>query len=225
MFTSMAQPVRAAALGEQLADLLRARIVSGQLPPDTHLVEDTLAAEFDVSRGPVRDALRILQGEGLVEGKRRGLAVRGFTHHDIDELYEVREAIEQLACRLAIQRGGDWSPADAEVQGMVKAAGAGDQHTFAVCDLSFHSHFYQLSGNLRLQTLWHQYRPTFAALLDVTNAQDKDLHPAADDHGTLLRLAQEQQYDAFAAELSTHLAGSRRRMIESMHNRLRALAG
>ncbi len=225
MLTTMTSPVRAAALGEQLADLLRARIVSGAYLPGTHLVEDGLAAEFDVSRGPVRDALRTLQGEGLVESKRRGLSVRGITEHDIDELYEVREAIEQLACRLAMQRGGDWSPAEVQLRGMTSAAGAGDLHHFAVCDLAFHSHFYQLSGNVRLISLWNQYRPTFAALLDVTNAQDKDLHPAAADHGTLLRLARAKELEEFAAELTLHLAGSRRRMIEALRARSNRLAG
>lgn len=225
MLSSMTQPVRPAALGEQLADLLRTRIVSGLLEPGTHLVEDGLAAEYDVSRGPVRDALRILQGEGLVDGKRRGLFVRPLSEDDIAELYEVREAIEQLACRLAIQRGGDWTPAERELAGLFQAADTKDLHRFAVCDLAFHSYFYELSGNARLQAVWSQHRPTFAALLDVTNAQDKDLHPAAADHGTLLQLARERQYDAFAAELTSHLAGSRRRMVEAVRARTDRLAG
>lgn len=219
MLAPMNHPVRSSALGEQLADLLRARTVSGDLAPGTHLVEDGLAAAYDVSRGPVRDALRILQGEGLVEGRRRGFYIRGLSEADIDELYEVREAIEQLACRLAIDRGADWAQAEADLGGMLSAADAGDLHRFAVCDLAFHSHFYTLSRNSRLQALWAQYRPTFAALLDVTNAQDKDLHPAAADHGTLLRLAREGDHDRFAAELTSHLAGSRRRMVEALRAR------
>jgi len=225
MLSPMTTPVRHVALGEQLADLLRARIVSGELAPGTHLVEDGLAADYDVSRGPVRDALRILAGEGLVASQRRGLFVRGLDEHDITELYEVREAFEQLACRLAIERGGDWGPAEAELAGMTAAADRSDLHRFAVCDLAFHSYFYDLSGNHRLQALWAQYRPTFAALLDVTNAQDKDLHPAAADHGTLLSLAKARLYDEFAHELTAHLAGSRRRMIEALAGRRSPLAG
>lgn len=52
--------LRVVALGEQLADELRSRIVRGRIPPGTHLVEDAVATDYNVSRGPVRDALRTL---------------------------------------------------------------------------------------------------------------------------------------------------------------------
>nr|WP_231980695.1 GntR family transcriptional regulator [Tessaracoccus coleopterorum] len=68
--------MKAVALGEQLAALLRSKIVRGQLEPGAHLVEDALAAEYGVSRGPVRDALRALLAEGLLESRKRGTSRR-----------------------------------------------------------------------------------------------------------------------------------------------------
>jgi GntR family transcriptional regulator of gluconate operon len=80
-------PIRSVALGEQLAALLRARVVRGELEPGTHLVEDAVAADHGVSRGPVRDAFRMLLAEGLLESRRRGFFVKAFTQRDVAELY------------------------------------------------------------------------------------------------------------------------------------------
>lgn len=215
----MKPTLRSPALGTQLAALLRDAIVSGTLEPGTHMVEDWIATEHDVSRGPVRDALRILEAEGLVEGRRRGYYVRGFDEHDIDEIYAVREAIEQVAGRLAITRRADLSVAADRVDRMRLAADADDHGLFAIHDLAFHTQFYLLSGNSRLLALWSQYQPTFAALLGVTIAQDRDLHPATDDHARLLEFAKTGDEAGFATELTWHLDGSKRRMTTAMNAR------
>lgn len=217
----MTRGLRAVALGDQLAELLRGRIVRGELAPGVHLVEDAVAAEHEVSRGPVRDALRILTGEGLLESRRRGFYVRGFTQTDIDELYQIREAAEQLACGLAVRSAApDWEPVRHYLDVMRSAADVGDLHAYAKADLAFHTEFYVLSGNARLLALWLQYQPTFATLLDVTNAQDADLRPSADDHATLLELAEDGDTEGFAVALTSHLEGSRRRMRDAMAARL-----
>lgn len=208
------QAVRVVALGEQLAGLLRARIVRGGVEPGTHLVEDALAAEYGVSRGPVRDALRALLAEGLLESRRRGYFTRAFTQHDIDELYEVRGAAERLAGELAMARqdGADWSAAEAHLEEMRQCAAREDQGGYALADLAFHTEFYRASGNARLLALWQQYRPTFATLLEITNAQDADLTPSYEDHRWLLSLALGGDREAFAEALASHLAGSRERL-------------
>ena len=218
--------LRAVALGDQLAQLLRGRIVQGQLAPGTHLVEDAVAMEHDVSRGPVRDALRILTSEGLLESRRRGYYVRGFGEGDIDELYQIREAAEKLAGELALRRASasDWAGARQYVDVMRASADARDLHAYARADLSFHTEFYVLSGNARLLALWRQYQPTFATLLDVTNAQDADLHPSADDHVRLMELAGGGDLCQFVEALTEHLEGSRQRMRAALAARLGAAA-
>lgn len=62
---------RPLAMGDQIAHRLRLDIVTGVIAHDTHLAEDAIASRFDVSRGPVRDALRQLESEGLVESRRK----------------------------------------------------------------------------------------------------------------------------------------------------------
>lgn len=205
---------RAQSLGEQLAASLRLQIVNGELEPETHLVEDSLAEQNGVSRGPVRDAFRILSSEGLIVDRRRGFFVKPFTADDVDELYSLRYAIESLACSLAVSEADpkDWQDARAYVREMAAHADRKDWHGFAVSDLAFHGEFYRLSGHQRLQSLWAQYRPTFGALLEVTTAQDIDLRPSAEDHESLLVLAEGGRDTDLAAALQIHLEGSRNRM-------------
>ncbi|GAA4892242.1 GntR family transcriptional regulator [Tessaracoccus lubricantis] len=213
--------LRSVSLGDRLADFLRLDIVQGRIAPGTHLVEDALAEKFGVSRGPVRDALRLLTGEGLLESRRRGIYVKSFTAADIDELYAIREAAEQLSCRLAIStsEAADWETAQELVEEMRQAALADDRPRYAKADLAFHTEYYLNSGSPRLLSLWEQYRPIFATLLEVTNSQDSDLGPSASDHTELMDLTIKGDAKSFAAELTRHLAGSRRRMHEALRIR------
>jgi DNA-binding GntR family transcriptional regulator len=95
-------------LWEGVAQSLRAAIVSGTIPAGSSLVEADLAAHFDVSRGPVRDALRDLAREGLVvDLPRRGTIVSTLTFSDTIDVYAVREGLEAVGARLAIERASD----------------------------------------------------------------------------------------------------------------------
>jgi GntR family transcriptional regulator, gluconate operon transcriptional repressor len=211
--------LRNQALGDQLAHELRVQIITGKLQPGTHLVEDSLAEVFDVSRGPVRDALRQLELEGLVESRRGrsrrgGVVVTGMTGEDMTELYSLREALESLAVRLSIQRGeaADWTRARQAVDGMLKAADSEDALLFARFDMDFHTQLYTQSGNRRLASVWEQYRPTFTVMLNVTTAQDRDLHPSAESHAELLGVVVRGDTDGAVALLSAHLLGSMTRL-------------
>ncbi|MDQ4213517.1 GntR family transcriptional regulator [Microbacterium capsulatum] len=101
---------RAQPLREVIRDAVRARIFEGQYAPGFRLVERDLAAEFTVSRLPVREALRMLQQEGLVtEPATRGSVVASLDEDQVEDLFSVRNALEVLACSLAAQRA---TPAD-----------------------------------------------------------------------------------------------------------------
>lgn len=177
------RPMRAPALGDQLADVLRDQIVRKQLYPGDRLVEDTLATQYDVSRGPVRDALRQLESQGLVEARRRGYFVVGLTERDIDDLYELRESIELVAFTKAIERAdaAQLESARGIVAEMHGAADRNDPASFAAADMRFHALVYEIAGNRRLLDVWDGYAPVFASLMRLTVEEDVDLHPSADD--------------------------------------------
>jgi DNA-binding GntR family transcriptional regulator len=97
---------------QQLTDrvhaALREAIASGRLPADARIKQEQIAAELGVSRTPVREALHLLEQEGLVRLiPRRGALVLGFTAADVRELYELRELLEPAAAALATARASD----------------------------------------------------------------------------------------------------------------------
>lgn len=209
-------PPRQQGLGDQVLEQLRVLIVTGRLAPGTHLVEAQLSTTFDVSRGPIRDALAQLENEGLVEARRRGVFVRGLTAHDIDELYAVREAIETMALRHATQAGpAAWGAAEAPLHAMEEAAASGDHLVFAHADMAFHASFYAIANQSRLQRIWQQYEPTFGVLLEMTTAEDIDLGPSYQSHVDIHRLALEGDLDGATLTLREHLVGSRSRLISA----------
>jgi DNA-binding GntR family transcriptional regulator len=89
---------------EAVADAVRLRIVSGGLAAGTRIDQDALAAEFSVSRMPVREALRQLGAEGFVTiVPHRGAIVTALSPAEIEELYEIRAALEGVAARHAVE--------------------------------------------------------------------------------------------------------------------------
>ena len=93
------------ALHEEVTDRIRRAILTGSLAPGTRLVEDRLAHEYEVSRHPVREALRTLQLEGLVEiAPRKGATVVSTSPDEVVELMEMLTALDGLAARLAATR-------------------------------------------------------------------------------------------------------------------------
>ena len=143
-------------LRDAVRDELRARIVDGFLAPGSRLVERQLADELGVSRIPVREALRELASEGFVESRpRRGMVVRGLSSEDVDELFDLREALEVLVCRRAALRlagpGGD--ALQAVLDEAREALAAGDVDAAARANARFHGVLLQVSRSPALQSM------------------------------------------------------------------------
>jgi DNA-binding GntR family transcriptional regulator len=85
---------------EQIAARIGDRIISGALAPGERIIEQDLAAEFDVSRGPVRDAIRVLEREGLVTVlARRGAVITALSSDEVNDIFEVRAGLFQVVAR------------------------------------------------------------------------------------------------------------------------------
>ncbi|MCP1675668.1 DNA-binding GntR family transcriptional regulator [Natronocella acetinitrilica] len=101
-------PIRHTSLRETITNEIRKAILSGRYKPGERLVEDRLAEEFGVSRNPVREAMRVLEIEGLLEvAPRRGATVAKFTLEEAKEAIELRSSLEGLSARLAARRCSD----------------------------------------------------------------------------------------------------------------------
>jgi DNA-binding GntR family transcriptional regulator len=93
-------------LAEQIAEQLGNDIIRGELAPGERVLEEAVASRFTVSRGPVREALRILERDGLVRMQaRRGARVTQLTVDEVDEIFELRCALLGLAARRLAARG------------------------------------------------------------------------------------------------------------------------
>jgi DNA-binding GntR family transcriptional regulator len=142
-------------LREQVRDLIRDRIVRGELAPGDRLVERALAEELGVSRVPVREALNLLKGEGFVQDvPRRGVIVTMLSREDVDDLFEVREALEVQSARLACQRATEEEIASlTDIAARAEQArDQGDAGTMADLNEAFHDAIPRLAHNRTLAT-------------------------------------------------------------------------
>jgi DNA-binding GntR family transcriptional regulator len=138
------------AVRERVLASLRQEIIAGSLRPGDRLVERDLADRFGVSRVPVREAIRALVAEGFVHFETpRRTVVRRLTPHDVQELFELREALEVYAAGLAAARA---TPEDlAQVEELLDraaaATGAGDAEVITDVNSRLHDRIVAMAGN------------------------------------------------------------------------------
>ena len=140
-------------------------ILQGELKIGEHLNESELAARFGTSRGPVREALRALEESRLVRSeKNRGVFVREISVAEADEIYDVREALDELIGRRVAERASPEQQHElaAVVADMDAAAGHNDLKTYHALNLKFHDLLVDFAGNARLT---ESYRPLTKGLL------------------------------------------------------------
>ena len=201
------RPIRAESLGERLAGELRSGIIVGEIAAGTRLVEEELAESFRVSRGPVRDAIKILRAEGLVTGSGRSVVTRSLSSADIDELMALREAFELLAVERAIASHREDLVRDLKIAltEMDAAASRRDASGFTTADIHFHAAFFAAADLTRLNLLWNQFRPTIEGLLHASGKRMDDLAPSAREHHDLAELIAAGKVTKVKAELHRHL--------------------
>jgi DNA-binding GntR family transcriptional regulator len=141
---------------DRIRDVLVARILDGTYPAGLQLKELTLAREFNVSQAPIREALRELEGTGLVSSERyRGTRVRGADSVEMRESYELRLMMEIRS----IERGLPLTPAMAEklqtcIANMAAAVSRGDSEQYIDWVLTFHRSLVEMGGNGTFLKLW-----------------------------------------------------------------------
>ena len=148
---------------------LRAAIVSRQLEKSTRLVEERLAEEFGVSRGPIRSALLALEAEGLVRPLASGgMEVTGFGVADLSSLFAVRHLLESTAVRWGVEMGADPTPVTAALADF--AAHTGDSPRSMVgMDIAFHKTIVEFGQSRFLVQAWDSLAPVLETAIAVGN--------------------------------------------------------
>jgi GntR family transcriptional regulator, gluconate operon transcriptional repressor len=202
-------PLDQSRLGDEVAQMLRRAIISGELDNGTHLVESVLSERFRVSRAPIREALRELESEGLVESRKRGVYVKSLTPQDVWELYHLRTMLETATVELAAARFDekDIAALRAQLETMASAAATGERAAFAKADMGFHTELFERIGHRRLLRVWQSFVETYRVVLEITDTENPDLDAVVMDH----------EHIAAAIE-RRDAAEARRRIEESLRN-------
>lgn len=152
----MSEPaLKRTCMRDRIRDVLVARILDGTYPAGMQLKELTLAREFNVSQAPIREALRELEGSGLVTSERyRGTHVRGADLDEMRESYEMRATLEVRAVELGIPFSDEViAHLEAQLQEM-RAVADEDSERYIDAALSFHRRLIEASGNRVFVTVW-----------------------------------------------------------------------
>ncbi|GHG41918.1 MULTISPECIES: GntR family transcriptional regulator [Amycolatopsis] len=145
-----------AATRQRVREELRERILTGRLRPGDRLVERELAEDLGVSRVPVREAIRSLEAEGfLVVQSPRRVVVRQLARVDVEELFDVREALEGLAAGLAATRAGaaELKRLERVLADAARATARGDAARITVLNSRFHDEIVAIAGNALLSAM------------------------------------------------------------------------
>ena len=212
-----------ASLVDRLAATIQARVLSGEIVRGSRLPQEALAAEFGVSRTPVREALRKLQAAGVVELlPNRGAVVRGPSAREIRESYEVRAELEGLAAELATVRMADahllrLREAEKRFRGSVGQLVAGlrggedapwhEHDDWVRANDLFHQAILEAAGNLRLAEVLGDLRRSFPRELawSALSANSRRLQDNVLQHGAILDAIERGDAAAARDHMTAHV--------------------
>ncbi len=201
-----------------LLDRLRQLIIDGEYEPGMALSEAKLSSEFGVSRTPVRECLKQLQSEGLVEIRSKvGSFVRITSRREIVEMFEVKEALEGLAARLMAGRGqtAELDILERNVLAAERAAAADDHAEYERLVAEFHQTLLQGADNTKLsdhyRTLMNQL--AYPRLVSRSLSHPGRLTQSVQEHRRIFELIRDR--DGYRAEhaMRDHVASSAREIL------------
>jgi len=201
-------PLPKATLRAHIAERLRAAILAGDIAPGAPLTETALSARFDVSRGPLREALRQLIEEGLlVTVPYTGTHVASLSVEDVREIYSLRTALEIFAFEQV------WDRRDARFrtelcrrnEALMTSIDAGDDRTSISTELELHGLVFEASGHKLLQRAWHGLRGRLQLYWAAHHRAHGRRGPKRDSHDSYIKAALGGNLDALRLEIADHM--------------------
>ena len=202
-------------LWERVHAHLRAEILANRLTAGSELQETALAAELGVSRGPVREAIGRLATEGLVVVRpRRGAVVRGLSKDDFLEAYQVREALEAMAARLATGRleEDELARLGQLTAKMAEHAERDEVDAFFEANGAFHTALVDASGNQRLRDLYAQLLGQMNRYQRRSLALRGSLRQSVSEHRAILDALAARDPDRVARLVADHIRVPQQRL-------------
>jgi DNA-binding GntR family transcriptional regulator len=198
---------------KQVYEHMRDRILNHTISPNSRLVEAQIAKEIGISRTPIREALHLLEKDGFVESiPRVGYIVKKLAQDELDEIFEIRLAIEKLVCTRAINRIDDTSILELEAN-IAKAKDALKNNTpelFQGFDEEFHEILVKSAGSKLLFSLCQQLRRLMLRYRAASVRVSPFLEKALEGHIRIVTCLKKKDADGLQAELIAHLNYSKK---------------
>jgi DNA-binding GntR family transcriptional regulator len=216
-------PVPKSTLRAHVAERLRSAILAGDIAPGAPLVETALSQRFDVSRGPLREALRQLIEEGLVVTvPYTGTHVAPLSVGDVNEIYSLRTALETFAFEQIWERRDERFRRELQRRNdvLIATIDAGDDRASISTELEFHGLVYEASGHRLLMRSWHGLRGRLQLYWAAHHRAHGRRGPRRDSHDSYIAAALGDDLAAMRTEIAEHM----RRGIETTERFLRSLS-
>jgi DNA-binding GntR family transcriptional regulator len=206
-------------LARHVFEHLKAAIVEGRLAEGQRLVESKTAARLGISRTPVREALLLLEREGLVKRRRRGgFTVQGLTREDLEETFGIREVLESYAARLAAQKhvSGDLVPLEGKIDQFQRHLDRGDLAALTEINTAFHDLLYGLSRSPRLIRMIHGLRDPIYRYRRVILRHEGLARRSNADHREMLTRIRQRDADGVERLVRRHIQRGRAAVLREL---------
>lgn len=211
-----AAPIRRLTLHNEVVSRLRDMIVEGELPAGIRLNEAEIGAQMGVSRTPMREAMRTLASEGLIElVPRKGAVVRRFSMTDVENMLEAIKALEQFAAPLACQRatGAEIDAIVALHQSMLAKYRARQRMAYFKLNQAIHTAIVQLAHNGTISEMHEMLQARLKRIRYVGNSAPEKWAAAVDEHERMMAALLRRDGAALADILGRHMDGTRERVV------------
>lgn len=188
---------------------LKELIISGKLKPGERLMEYEIAKNLNISKTPIREAIRELSKEGLiVHESRRKLTVVDFTEKDIREILSLRAELEAIAISLAIPRftSEDYKELEKRIEELHQREDQKDFFDVRRIDIErIHSFLVELSGNTRLVQMWKVLASQMMVLFQVVELKSKNHGYSTENHRMLTKMMKDGDVKQASDFLKNHI--------------------
>ena len=203
-------------------DRLKHAIITGELPAGSRIVETTYADQLHISRTPLREALRKLERDGLVEYvMRRGVVVRAFTVEDIEEIFTIRNAMMMLILPSVVERVSEKDIAELRVllSEMDVAQEEEDCDALASFNRAFHSKIEHLTDKKRILRVIDDQEEYIIRFSAVTISSIVRRSKAHQEHHQMVDLLEARDLEGLGKLMSHHLEESKQTCLAAVANR------
>ena len=207
-------------LTDEIADVVRERILKGEYEIGEKIKENQIASELKVSRTPIREAFKLLENEGLIDYiPNRGCFAKGFTKQDVDDIYAVREALEELAVRWTVARitEPELAALEEQVDLMEFYTKKKDKKRVLELNTSFHEVIYASARSRFLAQVLRSYKEYIEKTRKSIFYEQSYLEGILSEHRAIFEAIKDRDEERAVEAISKHLEASQDRA-ESVWN-------